>query len=125
MDGDKIDYPHTAAHHERGDWNPLWEQVRTLDPAFLEAYLAFRSASIEGDALPRKFKELILVAINAATTHLYEPGVRRHMRNAMDAGASTQEILETVQMVSIMGIHSCNLAIPILLEEADRTGTQE
>ena len=67
--------------------------------------------------LPQKYKELILIAINAATTHLYGPGVRRHVQNALKAGATNEEILEVIQLTTVMGIHSCNLAIPILLEE--------
>jgi alkylhydroperoxidase/carboxymuconolactone decarboxylase family protein YurZ len=63
---------------------------------------------------------LILIAINAATTHLYGPGVRRHIQNALKAGASMEEILETIQLTTVMGIHSCNLAIPILTEEVSK-----
>lgn len=53
-------YPHTQAHKEKGE----------LDPEFLEAYLAFRSIPHREGPLPQKYKELILIAINAATTHL-------------------------------------------------------
>ena len=100
-----------------GDWNPVWNQLREIDPDFLEAYLAFRSVPQRQGPLPQKYKELVLVAINAATTHLYGPGVRRHIRNALDAGATRDEILETIQLTTVMGIHSCNLAVPILMEE--------
>jgi len=113
-------YPSTEAHKAKGDWNPLWETFRELDPEFLEAYLAFRSVPQNNGPLEQKTKELILIAINAATTHLYGPGVRRHMQNALKAGASKEEILETIQLTTVMGIHSCNLAIPILLEEIDK-----
>ena len=67
--------------------------------------------------LAQKYKELILIAINAVTTHLYAPGVRRHIQNALKAGATREEILETIQLTTVMGIHACNLAIPILMEE--------
>lgn len=113
-------YPHTQAHRDKGDWNPLWEQFHELDPEFLEAYLAFRSVPQRSGPLQQKYKELILIAINAATTHLYAPGVRRHVQNALKAGASKAEILEAIQLTTVMGIHSCNLAIPILLEEVAR-----
>jgi alkylhydroperoxidase/carboxymuconolactone decarboxylase family protein YurZ len=111
-------YPATEEHRAKGDWNPLWEQFQQLDADFLEAYLAFRSVPQKNGPLPQKYKELILIAINAATTHLYGPGVRRHMQNALKAGATRDEILETIQLTTVMGIHSCNLAIPILMEEA-------
>ena len=113
-------YPHTDDHLEKGDWNPLWETFRELDPEFLEAYLAFRSVPQREGPLPQKVKELILIAINAATTHLYGPGVRRHIQNALKAGATQEEILEAIQLTTVMGIHSCNLAIPILLEEVEK-----
>ena len=39
------------------------------------------------------------------------------MQNAIKAGASKEEILETIQLTTVMGIHSCNLAVPMLMEE--------
>ncbi len=120
MTDDHKIYPHTENHKAKGDWNPLWEQFRELDPGFLEAYLAFRSVPQSQGPLEQKHKELILIAINAATTHLYGPGVRRHIQNALKAGASMEEILETIQLTTVMGIHSCNLAIPILMEEVSK-----
>jgi alkylhydroperoxidase/carboxymuconolactone decarboxylase family protein YurZ len=112
-----LETPFTEKQIAAGDWNPLWDQLRQLDPEFMEAYLAFRSVPHRNGPLPKKFKELILVAINAATTHMYGPGVRRHMKNALANGASPEEILEAIQLTTVMGIHSCNLAIPILCEE--------
>ncbi|MCA3227778.1 MAG: carboxymuconolactone decarboxylase family protein [Burkholderiales bacterium] len=103
-----------------GQWNPLWDQLRALDPKFVEAYLNFREVPQSHGPLPRHVKELILVAINAATTHLYAPGVRRHIAAALRAGATREEVLETIQITTVMGIHACNLAVPILCEEWDR-----
>jgi len=94
--------------------------MRALDPQFMEAYLRFRDVPHKTGPLPPKFKELVLVAINAATTHLYAPGVRRHIANAFRAGATREEVLETIQLVTVMGIHSCGLAIPILCEEYEK-----
>lgn len=120
MAQDETAYPNTEAHKAKGDWNPLWEQFRDFDPDFLEAYLAFRSVPQRKGPLPQKTKELILIAINAATTHLYAPGVRRHIQNALKAGATREEILETIQLTTVMGIHACNLALPILAEELEK-----
>ena len=61
-----------------------------------------------------------MIAINAATTHLYGPGTRRHMQNALKAGATKEEIFETIQLTTVMGIHSMNLAVPMLLEECEK-----
>ncbi len=109
--------PHTDAQRKTGDWNPLWNTFAEWDPEFLEAYLRLRNVPIENGPLPKKIKELILVAINAATTHLYAPGVRRHIRNALQHGATREEILEAIELTTVLGIHSSNIAIPILAEE--------
>ena len=109
--------PLSDAQIAKGDWNPLWDELKSLDPEFMEAYLAFRNVPHRNGPLPPKMKELILVAINAATTHLYAPGVRRHMRNAFAHGATPEEVLEVIQLTTVMGIHACNLAVPILCEE--------
>jgi len=117
MADDHKHYPNTQEHLDKGDWNPVWDLLRDADPDFLEAYLGFRAVPHRAGPLPPKYKELILIAINAATTHLYAPGVRRHIQNAIKAGATKEEILETVQLTTVMGIHACNLALPILMEE--------
>lgn len=119
MTKENIPTPLCEDHIARGDWNPLWDQLRKLDPEFMEAYLAFRSVPHRNGPLPQKVKELIMIAVNVATTHLYAPGARRHMKNALRAGATREEILETIQLTSVIGIHACNLAVPMLMEEAE------
>ena len=112
-------YPHMAAQKATGDWNPAWDLFKDLDPDYLEAFLHFRSVPLNGP-LEQKYKEMIFIAINVATTHLHGPGVRRHIQNALKAGATKAEILEVIQLTTIMGIHSMSLAAPILQEECDR-----
>jgi hypothetical protein len=38
----------------------------------------------------------------------------------LKAGVIMEEILETIQLTTVMGIHCCNLAIPILMEEVSK-----
>jgi alkylhydroperoxidase/carboxymuconolactone decarboxylase family protein YurZ len=61
---------------------------------------------------------LISVAFNVACTNLNANGTRRHIHDALDAGATREEILIVFKMASVMSIHSCNLGASILLEEA-------
>jgi alkylhydroperoxidase/carboxymuconolactone decarboxylase family protein YurZ len=103
----------------RGYWNPFWEGLLKLDPTFFEAYLNFSSVPWKTGTLEPKFKELIYVAIDASTTHLYEPGLRQHMANALNYGATSEEIMEVLELVSVLGIHSCTLGVPVLLEELE------
>lgn len=118
----KTSTPYTDAQRASGDWNPLWDTLREWDAEFLEGYMAFRSVPHRNGPLPRKVKELILIAVNASTTHLYAPGVRRHVRNALRLGASPREIAEAVQLTTILGMHAYNLALPILAEEVEALG---
>ena len=69
-------------------------------------------------------RDLILIVVNACTTHLYAPGVRRHIENALTLGASREEILEAIQTTTLVGIHSCNLAVPILAEELGKASRE-
>ena len=64
-------------------------------------------------------KELIAIAINASTTHLYKPGMRFHMRRALRIGVPVGEIVEVLQLASVLGIHTCSMGMPILRDEAD------
>ena len=112
-------FPATEAQRASGDWNPFWDLLEEMDSDYLEAFLAFRSVPINQGPLPQKTKELIFIAVNAATTHLWAPGVRRHIRNALNEGATPEEILEAIQLTSIMGIHSLTLGVPILQEEVE------
>jgi alkylhydroperoxidase/carboxymuconolactone decarboxylase family protein YurZ len=109
--------PLTDRQIASGDWNPLWDTLRTWDPAFVEGYLTLRSVPFAKGPLPDKTKELILIALNAATTHLYAAGVRRHIQNALKLGATRDEILQVIELTVVLGIHGCNLAVPILAEE--------
>jgi alkylhydroperoxidase/carboxymuconolactone decarboxylase family protein YurZ len=70
--------------------------------------------------LSRKTIELICIAVNAACTNLNLDGTRRHIRAALETGASRQEILTVLKMASLLGIHSCTVGAPILLEEAEK-----
>ncbi len=114
-------YPATDAQRATGDWNPMWDALSNLDPDYLEAFLAFRAVPQTKGPLPQKYKELIFIAINVATTHLWPSGVRRHIQNALRAGATKEEILEVMQLTSIMGIHSMALGVPILQEEMEKS----
>jgi hypothetical protein len=72
----------------------------------------------------RDAKPLECLAVNAACTNLNPEGTRRYIRAALDAGASREEILTVLKMVSYLGIHTCSLGAPILLEEAKAADVQ-
>ena len=103
----------------RGYWNPFWEGLLALDPAFFAAYLELSGVPWRNGPLSPKEKELIYIAIDASTTHLYEPGLRQHIQNAVRHGATREEIMEVYELTSVLGIHTCTLGVPVLLEELE------
>jgi alkylhydroperoxidase/carboxymuconolactone decarboxylase family protein YurZ len=98
----------------RGYWHPSWDGLLELDPDLFEAYLAFSSVPWRTGVLDPKVKELIYCAFDASATHLYVPGLKLHMRNALHYGASAQEIMEMLEIVSTTGIHGAELGAPLL-----------
>ena len=53
---------------------------------------------------------------------LYEPGLRIHLQNAFKYGATKEEILEVYQLVSVLGMHTITMGVPVLIEEMDAAG---
>ena len=106
----------------RGYWSELWDGVLQLSPEFFEAYTAFSSVPWKHGTLPAKIKELIYVAIDASTTHLYNPGTRIHIANALKYGATRDEVMEVLEIVSVLGIHTMSTGLPILIDELQRSG---
>jgi len=111
-----------AATH--GPWDPALEKLREWDPKWAETCEKMSMNPWNKGVLPRKTIELISVALNAACTNLNPDGTRRHIRAALDAGATRDEILMILKMGSALAIHSCSLGAPILLEEAKAAGVQ-
>ena len=64
----------------------------------------------------------MLIAVDAATTHLFKPGLRIHIRRALELGATRDEILEVLQLVSVLGMHSCTVGVPLLVRALDDLG---
>jgi alkylhydroperoxidase/carboxymuconolactone decarboxylase family protein YurZ len=107
----------------RGYWSDLWSDLLEIDPNFFEAYKDFSSVPWKRkDGLDPKVRELIYVAIDTSTTHLYDPGTRIHMQNAIRHGATREEIMEVMELTAMLGNHSWSLGVPILLEEMAATG---
>ena len=76
------------ASRRRGNWNPDWEPFAKLDPAWTEKVIALAIAPAVAGALDAKTIELIGIALDVSCTHLYAPGVRRHIQRALKAGAT-------------------------------------
>jgi alkylhydroperoxidase/carboxymuconolactone decarboxylase family protein YurZ len=109
---------------EVGPWDQALVQLRAWDRDWAEKCEKMTTNPWIGGMLPRKFIELVGVGLNAACTNLNPDGTRRHIRAALAAGATRDEILFVLKCASVMAIHSCSLGAPILLEEANAAGVK-
>jgi len=93
---------------KRGYWSQNWDNIVRIDPDFFEAYTEYSSLPFRKDksVLDAKTKELIYCAIDCATTHLYAPGLKLHIRNAVRYGATPEEVMEVFELAALMGHHT-------------------
>ena len=86
----------------------LYERLRALmgrlgheTPAVMRGFGALHTASTTDGALPRKTKELMALAIGIAV-HC-DGCIAYHVHDALGAGASREEVLETIGVAVMMG----------------------
>ena len=102
---------------ELGQWNDAWNPFFDLDPIWTDEFMATGAGIYGSGLLSSKFVELISIAFDASYTHMYAPGTRRHIKAALKAGASVEEIMEVLKLCVVQGVQACNLGVPILAEE--------
>jgi alkylhydroperoxidase/carboxymuconolactone decarboxylase family protein YurZ len=105
-----------------GTWSEGYNELLALNPGFFKRLLDLSAHPWRHGALEPKVKELVLLAVDAATTHLYAPGAREHVQRALELGATPAEVMEVLELTSTMGIHACNVGVPILVEELETAG---
>src|SRR5690242_12191080 len=53
---------------------------------------------------------------------MYLPGVRQHIKVALDHGATGAEIMEVLELTATLGIHAMNVGMPVLAEVLSELG---
>lgn len=105
----------------RGYWHSFWDEMLELDPEMFAAYTEFSAVPWRTGTLEPKVKELIYIAFDTAATHLYVKGLKAHIENAISLGATASEILEVMEIASVLGIHGVLASAPIVEEEVAAT----
>lgn len=105
-----------------GQWNVAWEPFFDLDPQWTDEFMAAGIGIYASKIFTPKEVELLSIAFDASYTHMYAPGTRRHIRGALSAGATVEEIMEVLKLCVAQGVQACNLGTPILEEELARAG---
>lgn len=105
-----------AFQAEQGTWDEGWQSVLELDPEFLAAYAGFAGVAKRERHLDAKTQAFLALAVDAATTHLHVPGIRRHIEAALAAGADRGEVMEVLECTATLAIHAMNVGVPVLVE---------
>jgi alkylhydroperoxidase/carboxymuconolactone decarboxylase family protein YurZ len=117
--------PACARMREAGQWNVAWNPFFDLDPQWTDEFMATGVAIYASETFAPKEVELLSIAFDASYTHMYAPGTRRHIRSALAAGASVEEIMEVLKLCVVQGVQACNLGVPILAEELARAARED
>jgi alkylhydroperoxidase/carboxymuconolactone decarboxylase family protein YurZ len=112
--------PACDAMRSVGQWNTAWDPFFELDPLWTDEFFAAAIPMYRSGVMPAKELELMSIAFDASFTHMYAPGTRRHIKAALKAGATMEEIMEVMKLCVVQGVQACNLGVPILAEELDR-----
>jgi AhpD family alkylhydroperoxidase len=106
----------------RGFWADLLDDVLELSPEYFQAYTNYSSVPFKTGALSPKVREFVFIAIDAATTHLYNMGTRAHIVNALRHGATREELMEVLMITSFTGVHTMSEGVPVLIEVLKAAG---
>ncbi len=104
---------------ERGYWRPWTETMLQVCPAFVQQYARYAGYPARTGPLTERMVELIYVALDSSSSHLFEPGLHTHMKRALEVGATQADIFDVLHLVAVQGLASVCQATDILAELAD------
>lgn len=99
---------------DRKYWTEHWDTVLAYTPEYFEAYLDLSSIPWIRNTLEDWFKELIYIAIDVATTHLFTPGIRTHTQKAIEYGATPGQVIDVMSIASMIGSHTALAGIELM-----------
>lgn len=94
--------------------DPMFEALLRTDREFFGILTEYLDAPWDDSLLDPKDCELIYIAIDVACTHLYEDGIRRHVKAALDLGVTAAEIAHVMQLASLTGLRSVRAVAEVL-----------
>lgn len=103
---------------QRGYWRPWTETMLAISPGFVEQYARYAGYPARTGPLDERMVELIYVALDASSAHLYEPGLHTHLQRALQVGATQADIVDVLHLVAVQGLTQAGQAAEILDELA-------
>lgn len=114
--------PNCDAMRALGQWNIAWDPFFNLDPRWTDEFMAVGVGIYQDGVAPAKDVELLSIALDASVTHMYAPGVSRHIAGALAAGATPAEIMAVLELCVAFGVSSLQVGVPILADELKAAG---
>jgi alkylhydroperoxidase/carboxymuconolactone decarboxylase family protein YurZ len=107
---------------ERGYWVPFNDGLLAYSPEFLATYLRYAGVPARVGPLSPRVRELIYVAVDTSTTHMFGEGLAIHIRMALKVGCSPTELIEVMQLATAQGLDSVSVGINLVAEELAAAG---
>lgn len=85
-------------------------------PEYWAAYLRMVERPLRGNEITDKERELILLAVYAAPTFRHMPGIERHAKRAVAAGATQREMTQVLLLAAEIA-HTALVGLPIAAKE--------
>ena len=101
---------------QRGYWRPWTETMLRVSPGFVQQYARYAGHPARTGPLSERMVELIYVALDASSSHLFESGLHTHMKRALEVGATEADIFDVLHLVAVQGVASVGQAADILAE---------
>jgi alkylhydroperoxidase/carboxymuconolactone decarboxylase family protein YurZ len=101
----------------RGYWVQFNDDLLRTNPSWLKSHLAYADTTRSEGPLDDRMRELIYIAVDASTTHLYLQGLDVHLRKAFELGCSAGELIEVLLIAATQGLDSIAAGVAILAEE--------
>jgi alkylhydroperoxidase/carboxymuconolactone decarboxylase family protein YurZ len=105
-----------------GQWKSEWAPMLIVDPIWTDEFISTELFIYTSGVLSAKDIELLSIAFDASSAHTNFARLQHHIKNAMMAGATTNEIMDVLKLCVAHGVAACNLAVPILAEEMAKQG---
>ncbi|VXC80482.1 hypothetical protein BURKHO8Y_40053 [Burkholderia sp. 8Y] len=88
-----------------GFWSNALALALHESPDLFNDYLVTAKVALEFGHLERKLCDFVMLAASASVTHLNREAITLHIEGATRHGATREEILEVLQIASVLGIH--------------------
>lgn len=95
----------------RGFWPAHREALAQIAPDVFEAFMELYADAWQNGVLPPRIRELISLAIDSAPSHLFEVGIRIHIRNALRLGCTAEEIVEAIGIAGAVGLSTWEIGM--------------